>query len=107
MDSNFWTRFFKDRDDTGRYVVVSYRTGKRYAVEPIDESPSRQIWGDVDPATKTIQGSYGHKHHGSVHPKASMVTEANGFKNVVELGPGESPESYIERIDAGYPAIER
>lgn len=105
MDSNFWAKFFQGRDDSGRYVVVSYRTGVRYAVEPIDGTARRQLWGDVNPATGEVEGSYGAKHRGTVHPSESLVTEENGFRNVVELKPGESPESYIERVDSGYPSL--
>lgn len=30
--------------------------------------------------------------------KNSIITEENGFKNIVTLKPGESPDSYIERL---------
>lgn len=103
MDSGFWKKFFSGRDDTGRYVVVSNRTGVMYLVEPIDSDPHRQRWGDLNPATGQVEGSYGEKYRGSIHPEDSLITEENGVRNIVSLRPGESPESYIERADAGYP----
>ncbi len=103
VEANFWVRFFRDRDDTGRYLIVSRRTGRRYAVEPIDNTPARVGWGDVNPATGDVEGDYGMKHRGSVKESESLVTEENGFLNVVTLEAGESPEAYVERVDAGYP----
>lgn len=32
---DFASRFLKDHDDTGRFIVVSKRTGRRYFVEAI------------------------------------------------------------------------
>ena len=103
MDRAFWDKFFSQRDDTGRYAVVSNRTGVTYLVEPLDSDPYRKRWGDLNPATGEVEGSYGEKYTGSVHPKDSLLTEANGVRNIVELKPGESPESHIERVDATYP----
>lgn len=101
----FMDRFLANRDQTGRYVIISNRTGRRYLIEPIDDRPDHQIWGDVDPATKKITGSYGDKHRGSIRSEESMITEENGVSNVTYLDPGESPESYIERVDSKYPSI--
>lgn len=82
---------------TGRfYVKIGTRT---FCVEPIDESVGRgRTWGDVDPVTKKLTGSYGEKYPGAVHPDDSIITEANGFKNIVELPVGVSPMGYIDLI---------
>jgi len=97
---DFWTRFFRDRDHIGRFVVVSQRTGVKYAVEPIG---GHSDWGDVDPATKKTTGSYGQKYRGSIDKEDSMITTENGFSNIVTLPEGSSPEGYIEWKDAQYP----
>lgn len=101
--TDFWNKFFSKRDDTGRYAVVSKRTGVTYLVEPLDTDPHRTRWGDVNPATKELEGEYGLKHRGAVDPEDSLLTEENGVRNIIELEVGESPESYIEKTDLKYP----
>ena len=88
-------------DETGRFVVKSLKTGKTYFVEPIDGN-EKTSWGDFDPATKKFQGTYGLKYKGSVRSEESMITEENGFDKIHNLGPGESPLEYINRIDDEY-----
>lgn len=98
---DFIKNFLFNRDETGRFIVKSERTGKTYFVEPID-GDERTVWGDYNPATKTFEtGNYG-KYKGSVRPSESMITEENGFEKIHSLGPGESPLDYIERIDDEY-----
>lgn len=82
--------------DTGRYYVKSLKTGKVYCVEPIDDTPDRQIWGDLDPASKKLTGKYGKKHKGSIKSKDSIITEENGFKNIIDLKPGQNPLDFID-----------
>ena len=79
---------------TGRhYVTIGSRT---FCIEPIDEYVGRRsAWGDVDPVSKKLTGNYGEKYPGAVHPDDSIITEANGFKNIVELPAGTSPMGYI------------
>lgn len=103
MTQDFWDRFYKDTDHTGRFVIVSQRTGVKYAVEPIEPKNRPATWGDVDPVTKTTTGSYGHKYKGSIKREESLITEENGFKNIIELEKGTSPEGYIDWKDAQYP----
>lgn len=87
-----------NRDETGRFIVKSLKTGKTYYVEPIDGG-ERTSWGDYDPASKTFQtGAYG-KFTGGVKPEDSMITTENGFEKIHTLRPGESPLDYINRID--------
>ena len=94
-------RFLTGSDDTGRFIVKSMVTGKTYFVEPIDDGP-RTEWGDLNPATKKIEGDYGTKHRGAVSEKDSMITKENGFENITTLEPGVSPIDYINRIDKEY-----
>lgn len=49
-----------------------------------------------------MTGSYGDKYTGSVRPEQSLITEENGFKNVVTLKVGESPFDEIDRRDKEY-----
>lgn len=85
--------------DTGRYMITDKKTGRRFVVEPIHGKSERpQSWGDVDPATKKLTGQYGKKRIGSISEEESIITEENGFKNIVMLPPGTSPEGYIEEL---------
>ena len=94
-------KFLYNRDETGRLIVKSPKTGRIYFVEPID-SDERTVWGDYNPATKTFEtGNYG-KYKGSVRPSESMITEENGFEKIHTLGVGESPLEFINRIDEEY-----
>ena len=94
-------KFLYNRDETGRLIVKSPKTGRIYFVEPID-GDERTVWGDYNPATKTFEtGNYG-KYKGSVRPSESMITEENGFEKIHTLGVGESPLEFINRIDEEY-----
>lgn len=78
------------------FFTVGTRT---FCVEPIDKNVGHQkIWGDVDPATKKLTGSYGEKDKGAIHPSESIINEENGFKNISFLPGGVSPISYIEEM---------
>ena len=101
MDKDFTKRFLFNRDDTGRFIVKSRKTGKTYFVEPVD-GDEKTCWGDYNPTTKTFETSNYGKYKGSVKPSESLVTEENGFDKIHTLGPGESPLEYIERIDEEY-----
>lgn len=83
--------------DTGRfYVTVGTRT---FCVEPIDNNVGkRKQWGDVDPVTKKVTGTYGEKSRGAIHEEDSIITEENGFKNITMLPAGTSPMGYIDML---------
>lgn len=93
--------FLINSSDTGRFIVTSLKTGRKYYVEPLDGG-ERTDWGDLDPATKRLEGSYGSKYKGSVKESESLITKENGFRNIVTLPPGYSPLEYIEKIDKQY-----
>ena len=61
MVNDFKKKFLFNRDETGRFIVKSIKTGKSYFVEAID-GEERTSWDDVDPATKKMTGSYGDKY---------------------------------------------
>ena len=94
-------KFLFNRDETGRFLVKSAKTGRIYFVEPID-GEERTLWGDYNPTSKRFEGRYGDKYKGSIKPSESMITEENGFDKIHTLGPGESPLDYINRIDKKY-----
>lgn len=88
--------FLKDRDHTGRFIVVG-PSGKKYYVEPIGNP--RTAFGDVNPATGKVEGSYESKYKGSISENESLIIAENGFDDPILLGPGESPLSYIQRLE--------
>ena len=83
---------------SGRFYVK--RGGRTFVVEPIDnsEGKGKPKWGNLNPATGKIEGDYGDKNRGSIHEDDSIITEENGFKNIVTLGKGESPLGYIDSL---------
>lgn len=103
MTPEFKKKFLKNRDHTGRYLIVSFRTGKTYAVEPIGDPHVK--WGDLNPATGKIEGKYGSKYRGSIDKEESLIAEENGFKNITTLKPGGgvSIEACIDQLDSQYP----
>lgn len=84
---------------TGRFYVIT-PDGRTFCVEPIDNSQGKgkERWGDIDPATKKLTGNYDGKYVGSIHEDESIITEENGFKNIVTLPPGTSPMGYINDL---------
>jgi hypothetical protein len=88
--------FLVDRDSTGREVVTFIETGKKYFIEYIEPRNHKISWGDINPATKQVEGSYGQKYKGSIKAEESLITKENGFEEIVE-GTG-SPYSTIEEM---------
>ena len=93
--------FLINSEETGRFIVTSLKTGRKYFVEPINGN-TRTSWGDLDPATKKMTGNYGERYEGCVSEKDSLITEKNGFEKIELLGPGVSPMSEIDRRDREY-----
>ena len=90
-------RFLTNTCETGRFIVKSTKTGKVYFVEPIDDRANHTIWGDLDPASKTLQGDYGSKYRGSIKTNESLICRDNGFDEITMVQ--GSPFSEIERRD--------
>lgn len=101
MEKDFRKRFLTNRDETGRFIVKSLKTGRTYFVETID-GDERTSWGDYNPITKDFETSNYGKHKGSIKEEESLITEGNGFNKIYYLGVGESPLDYINRIDEEY-----
>lgn len=101
-------RFLTNTDETGRFIVTSLVTGVKYYVEPIGKTHTN--WGDVNPATGKIEGSYGNKYSGSVSEKESLITEENGFK-CIGLYEGSGMDEINKRDKAyeakGYRVVKR
>lgn len=76
--------FLVNRDETGREVVFFPETGKEYFVEYIQPRNHRSDWGDIDPATKKVTGSYGQKSRGAISESESLITKENGFEDIRE-----------------------
>lgn len=94
-------RFLTNTDETGRFIVKSLVTGKKYYVEPIGNGHPAD-WGDINPATKKVEGDYGQKYTGCVSEKESLITPENGFKLIETLGAGMSPLSVVYQRDLEY-----
>ncbi|MFT5777589.1 MAG: hypothetical protein ACI837_000525 [Crocinitomicaceae bacterium] len=92
-------QFLTNRDETGRFIVKSLKSGRVYFVEPIHKGNGAK-WGDIDPASKKITGNYGRKYKGSVTEKESMITKENGFKAITTVK--GSPFWEIEQRDQAY-----
>ena len=101
MDKDFEKRFLLNRDETGRFIVKSKKTGLTYFVETLDEG-ERTAWGDYNPTTKTFETSAYGKLKGSIKPEESLITKENGFDKIHVLGVGVSPLAYIEKVDDEY-----
>ncbi len=101
MNDTILKRFLTNTEESGRMIVKSLVTGKTYFVEPIANKKS-EVWGDINPATKKIEGSYGEKYKGAINEKESLITKDNGFVNIATLEEGQSPMSEIERRDKEY-----
>jgi hypothetical protein len=93
--------FLVNRDETGREIVTYPSTGKSYYVEYIEPRGFKGgNWGDIDPATNKVTGSYGNKTTGAIKASDSFITEGNGFKNIQE-GKG-SPYATIHEMHEKY-----
>lgn len=91
-------QFLTNADQSGRHIITSLKTGKRYFIEPID--PQNKVsFGDINPATKKVEGDYGDKYKGSVSESESLITEDNNFINIQYCGVGVSPYAYIEQLE--------
>ena len=60
------------------------------------------IGGDINPATKKVEGDYGQKYTGCVSEKESLITPENGFKLIETLEAGMSPLSVVYQRDLEY-----
>lgn len=83
---------------SGRYYIR--KDGRTFCIEPIHERNEKNtdscfqnggISGDEIKRHGIAQG-------GSIREEDSILTKENGFKNIVTLPPGHSPNGYIEEL---------
>ena len=89
--------FLTNRDETGREVHTFIETGKQYFVEMIEPRGHNTYWGDIDPATKKVTGTYGAKYTGGIKEADSLITKENGFDEIV-TGPGASVTATLTKM---------
>ena len=75
--------------ESGRYWVIDAVSGRRFCVEPMRERNS-PIDGDWKKGNQPAKG-------GAIKADESIITEDNGFAEIVTLRPGESPGEAITR----------
>lgn len=75
-------------EDTGRFWVIDQKSGRKFLVEPIGNP--RTDFGD------SIKNE--NQAKGSINKENSIISEENGFKNIITLGVGVSPIDYINNI---------
>jgi len=98
-------QFLVDSSVTGRMIVTSFRTGRSYYVECLDDKEQDRLqWGSIDPATGKLMVKKGWmKYKGSIDESESLITLENGFKKIHTIEAGQSPADYINKLDAQYP----
>ena len=88
--------------NSGRYYI-KYPNGRTFCVEPIRERNQKEddcafTNGGTDGTTvknkSEIEG-------GSILREESIITKENGYKNIIELPKGTSPDYYIDKIVKG------
>ncbi len=93
--------FLINSENTGRYIVISEKTKRKYYVETIGSNTSAD-WGSYNPSTGNIEHKKGDgKHRGSIDRCESMITEKD-FDNIHYLPSGVSPLAFIEELDKKY-----
>ena len=65
----------------------------KFKVEVLKPRQRSESWGDINPATGKVEGSYGEEI--GIDEKDSQITEANGYTNIITLPAGMSPMAYI------------
>lgn len=91
MKNTVLKNFLVASEKTGRHIVTSFRTGRKYYVEPIGNNR---------------QADWGHYLHneniGAVKEQDSIVKKENGFDKVHLIAAG-SPYDKINKLDLQYP----
>ena len=94
--------FIHKTEDSGRFIVTSIRTGRKYFVEAIGDP--HNTWGSIDQASGKLNVKKGWKRFkGSIESEDSLITKENGFDKIYNLKAGDSPLVYINKLDEKYP----
>ena len=84
---------------SGRYYVVT-RSGRKFCVEPIadrDQKIDGQVFKNGGIGGDEVKNK---QLGGSIREEGSIIREGWGFKNVVTLPAGHSPNGFIESLEA-------
>ena len=85
--------------ESGRYTIIDEATGRKFVVEPL--SGRGQKTTDRAFSNGGISGD-GVKNKpstgGSIREDESIITEDNGYKDVVTIGPYMGPEAFIDEV---------
>jgi len=101
LTKNIKEKFVYKTEDSGRFIVTSIRTGKKYYVEAIGDP--HLSWGSIDQASGKMNVKKGWKRYkGSIEHEESLINKENGFEKIHSLKAGESPLEYIDRLDSKY-----
>ena len=95
MKKEILKNFLVDSEDTGRHIVKSIRTGRKYYVEPVFKYTMK-------PWECSLMPEY--LAPGSVRMEESIVTKENGFDEVHFVDSG-SPYEQINKLDEKYPDL--
>lgn len=94
--------FLVNSSETGRYIVFSFRTKRKYYVETIGD-PHLE-WGSIDQSSGKLTNKKGwKKFRGSIDEDDSIITKENGFDKIHNLKVGDNPLSFIDELDKKYP----
>lgn len=82
---------------TGRYYIR--KNGRTFCIEPIhqrNDNVNKPSWlnGGISGDEVKVEKNLG----GSIREEDSIITPENGFKNIIMLPPGVSPNGYIEGL---------
>lgn len=84
---------------TGRYFITT-PSGRKFCVEPIAER-NQKIDGEVFRNGGTSgDGVKSEQKGGAIRESESIITPENGYKNIVMLPPGHSPNGFVEALTA-------
>lgn len=92
------SKFLENSEHTGRFII-RLPNGKTYCIEPIDNSEHHSTFGDINPATKKVEGNYGEKFKGSIKELDSLIRQSDSFSFITTLPPGVSPIDYITNLN--------
>ena len=89
-------RTMKTMSETGRYFIYDHETGRKFCIEPLGRAQVKVFTnGGVD---GTAEKNKSTPKGGATPPEESTITEENGFKDIVVIGPHMSPEAFIEDV---------
>lgn len=75
---------------TGRYFYRDLKTGRTFCIEPVSDRGQKlddQQW---------TNGGIDQVHGGAIREEDSIITPENGFRDIVFLPAGMSPDAYVE-----------